>query len=99
MVNNDGKLASPSYKPRWVWVWSILGLSLLTGVSLFFELSRAGVLISDNIFMKGGLLLWAIGAVVFAIWTVSVILAKALKAIIAVVARVLLFLGMIEKRY
>ena len=98
MVNNDGKLASPSYKPRWVWVWSILGLSLLTGVSLFFELSRAGVLISDNIFMKGGLLLWAIGAVVFAIWTVSVILAKALEAIIEVVLRILSFLGMIEKR-
>ena len=98
MVNDDGKPTSHSYKPRWGWVWSVLGLSLLMGVSLFFELSRAGLLISDSIFMKGGTLLWSAGFVIFAVWTVSVILAKALEAIRAVVARILLFLGMIEKK-
>ena len=98
MVNNDEKPASPSYKPRWGRVWIVCGILLLIVFGLFFGFGRAGLLDRDNPFTFTVFGLWAAGSIVFVLWTALAVLAKALEAIRSMSVRVMLFLGMLEKR-
>ena len=98
MVNNDGKPAPPSYKPRWGRVWIVCGILLLIMFGLFFGFGRAGLIDKDGNFTFAVFGLWAAGFIVFVLWTVLAVLAKALEVIRAMSVRVMLFLGMLEKR-
>ena len=98
MVDNDEKPTSLSYKPRWGRVWIVCGILLLIVFGLFFGFGRAGLLDRDNPFTFAVSGLWAAGSIVFVLWTALAALAKALEAVRAISVRILLFLGMIEKR-
>ena len=97
-MNKDRR---PSYKPRWKRIWVAYGTLLLMGLFVLFELDRAGLLVnSGSIVIDAGFALWAIGVVVFVLWTTLAVLAKALAAIgvLPVLMRILLLLGLVEKR-
>ena len=97
-MNKDRTL---SYKPRWKRIWIAYGAFLLVGFGVLFALDRAGLLVnSGSILIDAGFALWAIGVVVFVLWTTLAILAKVLAAIgvLPVLMRILLLMGLVEKR-
>ena len=79
-------------------VWIVCGILLLIVFVLFFGFGRAGLIDRDGSFTYAVFGLWAAGSIVFVLWTALEVLAKALEVIHAISVRILLFLGMIEKK-
>lgn len=89
-----------SYKPRWKRIGVAYGILLLMGFDILPALNRAGLLVnSGSTPIDAGFVLWAVGVVIFALWTALAIFAKVLATIGALLTptRILSFPGIAEK--